>query len=186
VGVTDIWGDNVPLPLSITLLAIPTGTAAFRTRLSPVVVSTRRNSRMPARDPPNALDPALAVPSAPIFAFKAPFNPASSSSSTASSPAAPLKQRRVSIALPSSTRAAWNFRDDTSVASHVPETVNPDVLVPEKRGKMRKIAASAEDEVFPEKKQRKKWSEEETQMLVKGCNIVSVYRIIYHLWEYNA
>ncbi|KAF9459396.1 hypothetical protein BDZ94DRAFT_1312417 [Collybia nuda] len=106
----------------------------------------------------------LKVPSSSTFSFKAPF-PASSSSNA-------LKQRRVSLALPSSPRVvqAWSFRDDTGLDSHVPETVDSG-LVPEKRGKMRKIAATADDDSrFQEKKQRKKWSPEETQMLVDGCN----------------
>ena len=44
---------------------------------------------------------------------------------------------------------------------------------PEKKGKMRKIDLSlpADDEPtpIPEKKPRKKWTAEETDMLVKGC-----------------
>lgn len=49
---------------------------------------------------------------------------------------------------------------------------------PEKKGKMRKIEGSGErtedDSVQPqtEKKPRKKWTMEETQMLVNGCNKV--------------
>jgi hypothetical protein len=82
--------------------------------------------------------------------------------------------------LPSSPRLvpAWDFRDDTGVQSHVPET---SALVPEKRGKMRKISTATDrddSEVAcssQEKKQRKKWSMEETQMLVNGCNLVSIY-----------
>jgi hypothetical protein len=51
--------------------------------------------------------------------------------------------------------------------------------MPEKKGKMRKIAnACQRDEVdlvlLQEKKQRKKWTMEETRMLVDGCNVVSV------------
>ncbi|KDQ23614.1 hypothetical protein PLEOSDRAFT_1026837, partial [Pleurotus ostreatus PC15] len=42
-------------------------------------------------------------------------------------------------------------------------------LLPEKRGKMRRIAKSAAGP-SSEKKQRKKWTTEETQMLVDGCN----------------
>ncbi|KAJ7024704.1 hypothetical protein C8F04DRAFT_1301918 [Mycena alexandri] len=73
------------------------------------------------------------VPSSATFSFKAPFLPASATASTSTStsasgavpcaPSNPLegsgqqKQRRVSLALPSSPRLvpAWNFRDDTSV-----------------------------------------------------------------------
>ena len=48
--------------------------------------------------------------------------------------------------------------------------------MPEKRGKMRKIATDGDgtvSEPIAEKKQRKKWTVEETQMLVDGCNTVS-------------
>jgi hypothetical protein len=48
--------------------------------------------------------------------------------------------------------------------------------MPEKRGKMRKIANDGDgtmSEPIAEKKQRKKWTAEETQMLVDGCNTVS-------------
>lgn len=119
-------------------------------------------------------DSNIQVPSTSTFSFKAPF-PASSSSFTAASP---LKQRRVSLALPSSPRVvqAWNFRDDTDLDSHVPET-EASGLVPAKRGKMRKIA---DGEPFQEKKQRKKWSDEETQMLVAGCNRVSAVNYLGH------
>ncbi|KAG6335415.1 hypothetical protein ID866_3676 [Astraeus odoratus] len=123
-------------------------------------------------------------PSAPTFSFTAPLPPpaaaASSSAPAASATAATaapnptLKQRRVSLALPSSPRLvpAWNFRDDTGLTSHVAET---SVRMPERRGKMRKIADDAQSRdpdglVIQQKKQRKKWSEEETQMLVTGCN----------------
>lgn len=119
--------------------------------------------------------PQLKVPSASTFSFKAPF-PASSSSTA-------LKQRRVSLALPSSPRVvqAWSFRDDTGLDSHVPETVGSG-LMPEKRGKMRKIATATDDDSpLQEKKQRKKWSPEETQMLVDGCNRVSAESLIHIL-----
>jgi len=49
--------------------------------------------------------------------------------------------------------------------------------MPEKKGKMRKIANDGEgtmSEPIAEKKQRKKWTAEETQMLVDGCNTVSL------------
>ncbi|KAH7925000.1 hypothetical protein BV22DRAFT_1065728 [Leucogyrophana mollusca] len=113
-------------------------------------------------------------PSAPTFSFTAPFPAASSSASSASPNNSALKQRRVSLALPSSPRLvpAWNFRDDTGLASHVAETTG---LMPERRGKMRKIADDGDLEehdgfIIQQKKQRKKWTEEETQMLVDGCN----------------
>jgi hypothetical protein len=117
------------------------------------------------------------LPLVSTFSFTAPFVVASSPSASTSE-ILPLKQRRVSLALPSSPRlvAAWNFRDDTGLGSHIAETSG---LMPEKKGKMRKIAnACQRDEVdlvlSQEKKQRKKWTMEETRMLVDGCNIVSV------------
>ncbi|KAG6844320.1 hypothetical protein H0H87_007804 [Tephrocybe sp. NHM501043] len=116
----------------------------------------------PSREAPEST---VQVPSTSTFSFKAPF-PASSSTFAVPSP---LKQRRVSLALPSSPRVvqAWNFRDDTGLDAHVLET---DGMTPAKRGKMRKLANGAESEPYQEKKQRKKWSDEETQMLVQGCN----------------
>ena len=80
------------------------------------------------------------------------------------------------MALPSSPRVvqAWSFRDDTGIDS---SSGGSNLALPEKKGKMRKIAPTAEDEdptTFQEKKPRKKWSAEETQMLVDGCNRVSV------------
>ena len=55
----------------------------------------------------------------------------------------------------------------------------------EKKGKMRKTNTSSSTDdnkaatdkattAVPEKRQRKKWTEEETQMLVTGCNIVRI------------
>ncbi|KAG6889209.1 hypothetical protein C0995_002669 [Termitomyces sp. Mi166 len=116
----------------------------------------------PAKETP---DSAVQVPSSSTFSFKAPF-PASSSTLAVPSP---IKQRRVSHVLPSSPRVvqAWNFRDDTGLDAHVPETES---MTPAKKGKMRKLTNGAESEPYMEKKQRKKWSDEETQMLVTGCN----------------
>ncbi|KAK0502531.1 hypothetical protein EDD18DRAFT_1317553 [Armillaria luteobubalina] len=107
------------------------------------------------------------LPSTAEFSFKAPF-PASS---TSTFHASPLKHRRTSLALPSSPKLvpAFSFRDDTGLESHVAETC----LVPEKRGKLRRISADTDNDDWPqttEKKLRKKWSAEETQMLVDGCN----------------
>jgi hypothetical protein len=122
-----------------------------------------------------------APPSTPTFSFIAPFPPSSSSSTS------PIKQRRVSLALPSSPRLvpAWSFRDDTSIASHVASSSSSSGLTPGKRGKIRKIALSDDEQDDPpqgdagaptqEKKARKKWTEEETKMLVKGCNKVSLW-----------
>ncbi|KAJ6457618.1 hypothetical protein C8R45DRAFT_563505 [Mycena sanguinolenta] len=169
------------------------------------------------------------------FSFKAPLPP-SASSPTATSGAAnstgtnsgangspdpagaqtsagvSLKQRRVSLALPSSPRLvpAWHFRDDT----RVPYAAEPDGA---RRGKVRRIDTSLADEdderdregvgwgwgagadeedgdAAPEKereaknnfndkgekekdkekKVRRKWTPEETQMLVDGCRIHGV------------
>ncbi|OJA17060.1 WSC protein [Rhizopogon vesiculosus] len=115
-------------------------------------------------------------PTAATFSFSAPFPGLSSSNSpTSSSSSTALKQRRVSLALPSSPRVvqAWNFRDDTGLTSHVAETSAP---MPERKGKMRKIADDGDRHettssfIIQHKKPRKKWSEEETRMLVEGCN----------------
>lgn len=61
-----------------------------------------------------------------------------------------------------------------------------DFSLPEKKGKMRKLDTSqAGDEsssAVVEKKPRKKWSSEETQMLVKGCN--KVRHCLYRFWLY--
>jgi hypothetical protein len=45
---------------------------------------------------------------------------------------------------------------------------------PDKKGKMRKADPSStpDDAPVPEKKPRKKWTQEETMMLVNGCQIV--------------
>ncbi|KAJ8596438.1 hypothetical protein M405DRAFT_166596 [Rhizopogon salebrosus TDB-379] len=85
------------------------------------------------------------------------------------------EKRRVSLTLPSSPRLvqAWNFRDYTGLTSHVTETSAP---MPERKGKMRKIADDGDRHettssfIIPHKKPCKKWSEEETRMLVEGCN----------------
>ncbi|KAK1232342.1 hypothetical protein PQX77_004527, partial [Marasmius sp. AFHP31] len=119
----------------------------------------------------------LQPPSSSTFSFKAPLLSASSSSTSTttltSGGATPVKLRRVSMALASSPRlvpeSAWSFRDDTGVDTHV-AGAGETCLMPEKKGKMRKIATDADDDVQAEKKQRKKWSTEETQMLVDGCN----------------
>jgi hypothetical protein len=90
------------------------------------------------------------------FSFTAPF-PSSSGP----------KQRRVSLATPASEREvpAFKFRDDTSLPSPSEE----------RRGKVRRLASP----VPQEKKARKKWTMEETQMLVEGCNRVSALSSSY-------
>ena len=124
------------------------------------------------------------LPPSSVFSFTAPFP---LPSSTLINTQASKQQRRVSLALPSSPRLfpAWSFRDDTSVGV----TANNGSPEQEKRGKMRgvesedsqsgQIASTSASTIIqtqpqPEKKQRKKWSEDETQMLVKGCNKVCV------------
>ena len=114
------------------------------------------------------------APPSSTFSFTAPF-PTSSTAASATA-AAPHKQRRVSLALPSSTRQvpAWTFRDDTGLDPRAPH---------EPRGKMRKLASGESSRAAalspspppppPEKKARKKWTMEETHMLVEGCNRVS-------------
>ena len=95
-----------------------------------------------------------------------------------------LKQRRVSLALESSPRIvpAWDFRDDSGLDAHFASSSKETA---EKRGKMRKITAEQLEQLatpfhVAEKRQRKKWTEEETNMLVEGCNTVS------RLFRYHA
>ncbi|KAL1740503.1 hypothetical protein HDZ31DRAFT_7525, partial [Schizophyllum fasciatum] len=106
-----------------------------------------------------------AVPTSSMFSFRAPYNPGSST--TPNSPA--TKTRRVSLALPSSPKEfpAWSFRDDTGVGAHRGQAGEEPSSTPEKRGKMRKLA---DGDAATEKKPRKRWTPEETQMLVEGCN----------------
>lgn len=106
---------------------------------------------------------AQAVPASSTFSFKAPFPPGSST--TPNSPA--TKTRRVSLALPSSPKQfpAWSFRDDTGVGAHRGQASD----TPEKRGKMRKLA-DGDAVATSDKKPRKRWTPEETQTLVEGCN----------------
>jgi hypothetical protein len=122
--------------------------------------------------------PSSGVPSTSSFSFKAPFFTASSSSSEhGSATASALKHRRVSLVSQSSPRVvqAWSFRDDTGLDSQAASSSTNGQLVPEKKGKMRKIDLSqtGDDSSRQEKKPRKKWSEEETKMLVEGCQTVS-------------
>ncbi|KAF8630080.1 hypothetical protein AX17_005478 [Amanita inopinata Kibby_2008] len=127
---------------------------------------------------------ATTVPSSSTFSFKAPFPAPSSSTNDASSsplsPSSALKHRRVSLALPSTPRVVqpWRFRDDTTLDSHSQQQQHSTASSSsEKRGKMRKISAGVggdDDEhslhlPVQEKKLRKKWTPEETQMLVDGC-----------------
>ncbi|KAI0078424.1 hypothetical protein K474DRAFT_1660443, partial [Panus rudis PR-1116 ss-1] len=149
------------------------------------------STQNPPMDAPGS---ANMLPSSSTFSFIAPYPPPASSSAILTSPQSSKQQRRVSLALPSSPRLfpAWSFRDDTSVG------VNANTeLSPEKKGKMRRIDcvegqtpfqqtsststlvpqsmpnpfdSHSHSQPIPEKKPRKKWSEEETQMLVKGCN----------------
>lgn len=110
---------------------------------------------------------------APPFAFK--------------TPALPVKQRRVSLALPSSPRVVegWSFRDDTGLGVTAGETSASGSASPlaadGKKGRTKSELSTAttpenegdeKEEKKPEKKPRKKWSPEETQMLVEGCNKV--------------
>lgn len=147
---------------------------------------------------------APSIPSSSTFSFKAPLSltPHASGSGIASPPP-PQKQRRVSLALPSSPRLvpAWNFRDDTTVA-YAP------------KGKVRRIDVTADEDEddedggpdgdekekdhaegdaatpahpgAPEKKARRKWTPEETQMLVDGCNIVRGPCFLFPFTELTA
>lgn len=72
---------------------------------------------------------------------------------------------------------AFNFRDDTGLESHVAETSTA-LGGDDKRGKFRMIhdgdggGDDGSSSLLAEKKARKKWSPEETKMLVDGCNKV--------------
>ena len=124
----------------------------------------------------NPLPSSSVVPSTSTFSFKAPLLP-SSSSVHGPATASALKHRRVSLASQSSPRIvqAWSFRDDTGLDSQAASSSTNGQLVPEKKGKMRKIDLSqtGDESSRQEKKPRKKWSEEETKMLVEGCQTVS-------------
>lgn len=93
-----------------------------------------------------------------------------------------LKQRRVSLALPSSPKVTdgWSFRDDTridaSTGASDSSTSGKDKMRRASVAEDAKLADRAAITV-PEKRQRKKWTEEETQMLVNGCNIVRTHRL---------
>ncbi|EJD05156.1 uncharacterized protein FOMMEDRAFT_139688 [Fomitiporia mediterranea MF3/22] len=120
--------------------------------------------------------PPMSAPSTSTFTFATPYPPAATA--TVGSQAT-LKQRRVSLALPNSPRLvpAWSFRDDTTIDAHVASSSQ---IPQDKKGKMRKASADEQKVAdkasvqVPEKRQRKKWTEEETQMLVNGCNVWGV------------
>ncbi|KAJ7748664.1 hypothetical protein B0H16DRAFT_1319679, partial [Mycena metata] len=147
------------------------------------------------------------LPSSATFSFKAPFLPASATASTSTSTSTSAsssgtdiacapnaaegsgqqKQRRVSLALPSSPRLvpAWNFRDDTSVPYADAASAAG------RKGKVRRIDTARDEPEggeegeedaeggkegvvvkeggVKEKKVRRKWTPAETQMLVDGC-----------------
>jgi len=136
---------------------------------------------------------AVGLPSSSTFSFKAPFpvSPPPPQPPLAAAVSA-LKHRRVSLASPSSPRLVqpWSFRDEMGLHIQPP---TPDAetgaaasssptatgaAVPEKKGKMRKLdpklagAGGGDELTVQDKKPRKKWSNEETQMLVQGCQIV--------------
>jgi hypothetical protein len=152
------------------------------------VPSTANATAGPSKLPPSL--PATpskkpTLPSSSTFSFKAPGYPAPRSSSSISHPNSPLsKTRRVSLVSPCSPRVvpAWNFRDDTGLESHIAET---STSLPERKGsKMRKIASEEDEDGgvgypggIPDKKVRKRWTTEETQMLVDGCNRVCLWHI---------
>ncbi|KZV72313.1 hypothetical protein PENSPDRAFT_649895 [Peniophora sp. CONT] len=81
----------------------------------------------------------------------------------------PTKARRTSLALPSAPRevTAWRFADDT----RLPRSSTPEHELEHagaRRGKMRRLDSA--ETGSPEKKIRRKWTMEETQQLVDGCN----------------
>ncbi|KAH9916411.1 uncharacterized protein BXZ73DRAFT_105849 [Epithele typhae] len=101
-------------------------------------------------------------PYSSTFSFTHPYPPPSAASTSAAA-ASSKPQRRVSLALPSSPRVfpAWSFRDDTGVGVHSGDADEDDA---------RAHPGAAVPSDKPEKKARKKWTMEETQMLVAGCN----------------
>ncbi|KAJ7222132.1 hypothetical protein GGX14DRAFT_558234 [Mycena pura] len=133
-----------------------------------------------------ALAPPHSIPSTSTFSFKAPLDitpqPADPSLEPPASDSGALspsqKPRRVSLALPSSPRLvpAWNFRDDTSVLYRRWKVRRIDTT-PDDDGGDEEDDVDGEDKgdgaapsAAPEKKPRRKWSPEETQMLIDGCN----------------
>jgi len=64
----------------------------------------------------------------------------------------------------------WDLRDDTGSAG--PSNVLQQQLTLARKGKTRKSDPQDPAAPLPEKKPRKKWTPEETQMLVEGCNRV--------------
>ncbi|KAF9647230.1 hypothetical protein BDM02DRAFT_2733890 [Thelephora ganbajun] len=113
-------------------------------------------------------------------------SPAASASVTTSTSA---KQRRVSLALPPSdlrSLQAWSFRDDTRLDLLSASNDDPKLLrldgnagtMATRNGNLHGTLHSEEGEKelmhelihLPEKRPRKKWTHEETQNLVRGCN----------------
>jgi len=134
---------------------------------------------------------AVGLPSSSTFSFKAPFpvSPPPPQPPLAAAAVSALKHRRVSLASPSSPRLVqpWSFRDemglhiqpptpDAETAAAASSSPPATAAVPEKKGKMRKLdpklAGAGDEQTVQDKKPRKKWSNEETQMLVQGCQIV--------------
>jgi hypothetical protein len=125
--------------------------------------------------------PSGLLPASSTFSFKAPF-PVSSPPPSAAVSA--LKHRRVSLASPSSPRLVqpWSFRDEMGLHIQPPAASSSPpaaaAAVPEKKGKIRKLDPKLDEHTAQQdKKPRKKWSNEETQMLVQGCQIVCVHFI---------
>lgn len=117
------------------------------------IISVTAMSTATAMSPP--------LPSTSTFSFTAPFP-------------SPLKQRRVSLALPQSRQTpAWNFRDDTGLDLHsnTDTPTSSSLNAGDTRG--------GEDDASapPEKKQRNKWSAAETDTLVLGCQKVRSLRV---------
>ena|SRR6266540_3820446 len=137
----------------------------------------------PANDPSQG----NGVPSSSTFSFKAPFPVAAASSAGATA----LKHRRVSLASPSSPRIVqpWSFRDEMGLDSQSSDGTSSAVTKERKKGKMRRMdsAILTPDAPAPisEKKPRKKWTQEETMMLVNGCQIVCIRFSYYYFLDRN-
>ena len=125
--------------------------------------------------------------------------PSTSNSDTTSPPASSVptlnKQRRTSLALPSSdtrTFDVWPFRDDTRLGLDLLSTSNDGskplrfdgiaggivIRNGDSRGTLQSEEGEKDPIHHPEKRPRKKWTHEETQNLVRGCNKVRHFVII--------
>jgi hypothetical protein len=156
--------------------------------------------------PPSAFT--FKEPYPPAEPAAGPKTPVASAAASGAGGSGTLKQRRVSLAVPPSARVVplWTFRDDTTVEKHVAETPTTATLTATSMHDMMgstsmgpppvpltmsprqaydieedmKPLSGLSSDLFgrPEKKVRKKWTMEETQMLVDGCNKVCISAVV--------